>query len=264
METVVAALCGVRDRAWRALPAVLGACALVVLGAGTARAQVTLPSDPVAPLEGSMFQGGDGDQDDAPTNVPPYVDWQDLQQSKRVVHSPDTGWQFGPGSKQDSPGGWSLIPEGPAGVNPAKDNIFDAWSAVDQPGTNTFLYLGFTREKAEGTTTLPLSSTRTRGRGITTTTPRRRDPLPAHGDVLVVFDAHGNDPAWTCTWRVGHRDDEVLKRLREDGSPRQVASTKGPAIPRRASNPGPIPVACPATSRPARRSPRRGCSARRR
>ena len=50
-------------------------------------------SDPLpsssTPLNGSSFQGGDGDQDDAA----PYIDWQALQAAGRVVHAPDDSAQ---------------------------------------------------------------------------------------------------------------------------------------------------------------------------
>ena len=54
-------------------------------------------------------------------------------------------------TKEGQPGAWDLKTES-GGVNPAKDNILDAYSAVDQAGANTFLYLAFTRDKADGTT----------------------------------------------------------------------------------------------------------------
>ena len=37
---------------------------------------------------------------------------------------------------------------------PAKANILDAWSAVDQPAGTTFLYLAFTRNASVGDTFL--------------------------------------------------------------------------------------------------------------
>ena len=242
VETVVAALCGVRDRAWRALPAVLGACALVVLGAGTARAQVTLPSDPVAPLEGSMFQGGDGNQEDLSAHDPPYVDWQGFEESHRVVHSAYTGLQFGSGSREGSPGEWSLEEEGD-GVNPAKDNILDAWSAVDQPGPNTFLYPGFTREKALGTTTIAFElnqDARTWDNDNNPATPAI--PCRRTGDVLIVFDAHGSDPSMDV-----HSEKWVTETTESStgcartGHLTAVATTKGPVdYGQGSSNPGPV------------------------
>ena len=184
-----------RRRTWLTSTAVIGALTLAALGAGAAQAQVTLPNGP-APLPPgppeSTFQGGDGNQD----NAPPLVDWQGLQDTDRVVHNPDGDLQFALGSKEDNPGGWRLIGEGEGvdGVNPAKDNIFDAWSAVDQPGARTFLYLGFTRERALGTTTIAFElnqDARTWDNDDNPATPRI--PCRRTGDVLIVYDAHGND-----------------------------------------------------------------------
>ena len=64
----------------------------------------TLPSGS-APLTGSTFQGGDGNQDDAA----PLDDWQGLQAAGRVVHNPDPNAQdtaFTGGSKVLEPGEW--------------------------------------------------------------------------------------------------------------------------------------------------------------
>ena len=110
-------------REWLTPIAVLGALTLVAVGAGTAQAQ-TLPSGP-APLQGSNFQGGDGNQD----NAPPLVDWQGLQASPgRVVHNPDGGLQFGPGDKEDKPGEWTLIPEHGADDSPGTLDPGDTWT----------------------------------------------------------------------------------------------------------------------------------------
>jgi hypothetical protein len=104
------------------------------------------------PLSGSSFQGADGDQD----NASPLIDWQALQGAGAVLHSPDPNAEdsaFKGGSKEDEPGGWDFAVES-GGVKPGNSNIRDAWSAVRQPGGNTFLYLGFTREDDQGTTFL--------------------------------------------------------------------------------------------------------------
>ena len=145
-----------------------------------------------------MFQGGDGNQDDAVVDDVPYVDWQGFQAAGRVVHSPDPNAAdsaFAGGTKEDEPGSWALTTEA-GGVNPAKANILDAWSAVDQPGANTFLYLGFTRQSATGFIRPANADTflafelnqdpRLWNNGHAEI-PCRRD-----GDVLVVFAAHGN------------------------------------------------------------------------
>ena len=77
----------------------------------------------------------------------------------------------------------------PGGVNPAKDNIRDAWAAVDQPGSRTFAYLAFAREKAEGGTTLVTfefnRDSRLWDNG------RATDPLPADGRHPDLVRLHG-------------------------------------------------------------------------
>jgi hypothetical protein len=146
-----------------------------------------LPPTP-NPLPGSSFQGADGDQDDAAPNS----DWQALQAAGLVQHSPDPQPQdnaFKGGSKEDEPGNWDFAVEA-GGVNPGKDNILDAWSSVRQPSGNTFLYLGFTREAAGGTTFLTFelnTDERLWDNG------RARVPCRRTGDVLVSYEAQGND-----------------------------------------------------------------------
>jgi hypothetical protein len=98
------------------------------------------------PLPGSSFQGADGNQDDAA----PRVDWQGLQAAGDVRHTEDANDEdtaFTGGSKEDEPGLWDLTVE-TGGVRPGKANIRDAWSAVDQRGVDTFVYLGFARASA--------------------------------------------------------------------------------------------------------------------
>jgi uncharacterized repeat protein (TIGR01451 family) len=142
------------------------------------------------PLPDSLFQGADGDQDDAPSLG--FIDWQALEAGGAVQHSPDPNADdsaFTGGSKEDEPGNWDLTTES-GGVNPAKDNIRDAWSAVRQPDGNTFLYLGFTREAGNGTTYLAFelnADARLWNNG------RARIPCRRSGDILVAYEAQGND-----------------------------------------------------------------------
>jgi hypothetical protein len=179
------------------LAAAIVVCLLAAVCAGVALA-ATLPHGS-APLPGSTFQGGDGNQDDQV----PYVDWQGFEGDGRVAHSPDPNEAdsaFVGGSKEDEPGEWDLTTE-PGGVNPAKDNILDAWSGVDQPAADTFLYLAFTREAAGGTTygAFELNQdARLWNNG------RAEIPCRRTGDVLVVFAAHGHEiemrlQQWTTT-----------------------------------------------------------------
>jgi hypothetical protein len=144
------------------------------------------------PLPGSSFQGADGNQDDAA----PRVDWQGLQAAGDVRHTEDANDEdtaFTGGSKEDEPGLWDLTVE-IGGVRPGKANIRDAWSAADQRGVDTFVYLGFARASAlslrEATTfvTFELNHDARLWNNGRATIPCRRD-----GDILISYDAQGND-----------------------------------------------------------------------
>jgi hypothetical protein len=123
--------------------------------AGTIEPSLT-PLPPA--VGGSTFQGGDGDQDD-PTGQAGVVDWDGRQgQQPPVVHNPDAGagnLAFTGGSEVEEPIDWRLTSEG-SGVSPGKNDILDAWSAIEQPtpppdtDALTFLYLAFTRKDGEG------------------------------------------------------------------------------------------------------------------
>jgi hypothetical protein len=181
----------------RNVVATIAACAVVATGAGAARA-APLPNGS-APLPGNSFQGADGNQDDQS----PYVDWQGFQASGRVTHSADPNAEdsaFVGGSEEDEPGEWDLTTEA-GGVSPAKDNILDAFSAVDQPAADTFLYLAFTREAAGGTSYVAFElnqDARLWNNG------HAEIPCRRTGDVLVVFAVHGHEiemvlERWTTT-----------------------------------------------------------------
>jgi hypothetical protein len=177
--------------------AALGALALVLVTGAVARA-APLPSSPT-PLAGSSFQGGDGDQDE----LAPYVDWDRFQDGGRVAHSPDPNdvdTAFAGGTKETEPGAWDLTTAA-GGVTPGKSNIRDAWAAVDQPGADTFLYLAFRRESAEGETFVALElnhDARLWNNG------HARIPCRRTGDLLVVLAASGSSvevvlEQWTTT-----------------------------------------------------------------
>ena len=135
-------------------------------------------------------------------------------------HNPDANDEdtaFAGGSKELEPGDWDLTTEA-GGVNPGKANIRDAWSAVDQPGGNTFLYLGFTREASTGTTFLTFELNHDAGSG---TTARRSIPCRRTGDMLISYEQQGNDRRdvvirrWTTTSH-GHRQRLRHERAAQD------------------------------------------------
>ena len=161
------------------------ACGVLVTPLATATPLPPWPN----PLPGSSFQGGDGNQDEL---EPPPIDWQALQAAGRVHHSTDPNAQDGAfvgGSKENVPGQWDFEND-PGGVDPRKDNIFDAWSTFDPQGSQAFLYLGFSREGVIGTTfaTFELNHDARQWNNGLATIPCRRT-----GDVLVSYEAQGRN-----------------------------------------------------------------------
>ena len=164
-------------------------CIAILLACAAPAAAADLdPSDD--PLPGSSFQAADGNQ--APTTQ--FTDWASFQSAGRVVHAPDPNDEdsaFKGGSKEDEPGDWDLTTEA-GGVNPAKDNIRDAWAAVDQPGGRTFAYLAYAREKEEGTTFVTFELNRD---SRLWNNGQARIPCRRTGDLLISFEPQGNRDA---------------------------------------------------------------------
>ncbi len=167
----------------------LGTLALLITLAlgGTPASALVLPPPADAALPGSSFQGADGNQDDAA----PLADWQSFQAAGQVVHNPDPNAQdtaFKGGSKEDQPGSWDFTTEN-GGVNPGKSNILDAWSSTEVSGGEVFLYLGFTRQDADGTTYLTFELNHD---GRLWNNGNADIPCRRTGDLLVTYIAHGN------------------------------------------------------------------------
>jgi hypothetical protein len=162
---------------------------------------VVLPPS-ILPLPDSSFQGGDGNQDDAPEGI----DWQALQAAGRVHHSPDPNAEdsaFVGGSKEHVPLNeagtlWDFTTD-PQGVDPAKNNILDAWSTFDAQGPNAFLYLGFTRQGVVGRT---FASFELNHDSQLWDNGRAEIPCRRTGDVFVSYEARGNDVS-VAIWRWG-------------------------------------------------------------
>jgi hypothetical protein len=186
--------------------------ALALLSVGSASATVLPPS--VNPLPGSAFQGADGNQDDSGA----LIDWQAMETAGRAYHNPDPNAadSIFESSKENEPGLWDLGVQA-GGATPGKSNVLDAWSAVDQSGSEVFLYLAFAREEAVGTTyvTFELNhDARLWDNG------KAKIPCRHTGDILVSYQAEGNDvdvviqrwvtsisdPATTCA-KTGRLDD---------------------------------------------------------
>ena len=184
--------------------AVALAIALTCVSVGSSAATaVPLPPPSPNPLDPSIFQGGDGNQDDAPS----LIDWEALDGAGRVVHNPDPNAEdsaFKKGS-EDEPGNWELGVE-KGGVNPGKANIVDGWAAVDPVGDDTFVYLAFARrETGESQTvyTFELNhDAQLWDNGASDT------PIPCRrtGDVLVSYDPKSPAEVFVQRWTTGNTD----------------------------------------------------------
>ncbi|HEX4717627.1 MAG TPA: hypothetical protein VH300_03790, partial [Thermoleophilaceae bacterium] len=132
-------------------------CALA-LGVSTAGAVTLTPT--TAPLPGSNFQGGDGNEDNPAGDLsnPPDgvndIDWQAISSTPGAIDAVNPDMAFSGGTKESQPGSWSFASEG-SGVNPSKDNLLGAWSSsapnVSGP-PNAYLYLAYNREAQTGNT----------------------------------------------------------------------------------------------------------------
>src|SRR5215210_4711469 len=122
------------------LLAVLVALVAACVFSASASAVVLTPTN--SPLPGSNFQGGDGNQAD-PDGASPLVDWENVAGS--VASVPDDNvadTMFGGGDKETEPYHWSFLTQ-LGGVTPSKDNVFVAWSYVDDSSSDVFLNLAF-------------------------------------------------------------------------------------------------------------------------
>ncbi len=142
-------------------------------------------------LPGSQFQGGDGDQN----NAPPLIDWQGLQADGRVGHTSDynpSDDAFSGGSKEDDPDGWGITHSN-NGVSPASDNILDLYSAVDRaPGGDVFVYLAFTRNAATNGTTYLAFDLNQDGR-LWRNSDGAMIPCRKTGDILIAYVTAGGE-----------------------------------------------------------------------
>jgi len=185
--------------AWRRV-SLASAATVVALCAIPAMAVGALTPSP-SPLPDSSFQGADGDQ----AKGGRYIDWEAL--GARVVHNPDPNdqdTQFAGGTKEGDPAHWTFnTKEG--GVTPAKANILDAWSAVDQPSSKTFVYLAFARNAPTGDTFLTFELNR--AGGTWTNAAGVKVPCRRDGDVLVTYEISGNTAdVFLRQWNTGTTD----------------------------------------------------------
>ena len=186
--------------AWRKVSVASAVIAVAACATPAVSAGALTPSP--LPLPGSSFQGADGDQ----ANSQMFIDWAGLG-AGRVVrnHDPnDLDTQFAGGTKEGDPAHWRFNTKAD-GVTPGKDNILDAWSAVDQPSGRTFLYLAYSRNAPSGDTFLTFELNRIGGtwrnaEGV-------RVPCRREGDILVTYEISGNTAdVYLRRWHTGTTD----------------------------------------------------------
>jgi hypothetical protein len=136
-----------------------------------------------APLAGTTFQAGDGDQD----VTGGMRDWATVAPSPGTTtpDPPASGTDmFGEGSKEQAPGDWTLVGREPSN----KFNFLAAWARAES-GSRQDLYLAFRRESPNGNTylTFELNQDTRRwdndGNAATPRVPCRQD-----GDVLLSYE----------------------------------------------------------------------------
>jgi hypothetical protein len=158
------------------------------LGAATIAALLALAAPAAAfttdaPLAGTTFQAGDGDQE----ATGGLRDWATVAPSPGTtsVDPPSSGRNmFSEGSKEQAPGAWTLVGREPSN----KFNFLAAWARAET-GSREDLYLAFRRESPNGNTylTFELNQDTRRwdsdGNAATPDVPCRQD-----GDVLLSYE----------------------------------------------------------------------------
>jgi hypothetical protein len=137
-----------------------------------------------APLAGTTFQAGDGDQ----VGAGDLRDWATVAPSPGVTTVPDPPTagpnMFGEGSKEEEPGAWTLVGREPSN----KFDFLAAW-ARPESGAREDLFLAFRRDSPNGNTylTFELNQDARRwdndGSAATPAVPCRQD-----GDVLLSYE----------------------------------------------------------------------------
>src|SRR4051794_9549128 len=228
-----------RHRACPLTPAskVVGALVVVFVGmVGCAVPALAAPLAPTsAPLAGSTFQGGDGNQ----VSEGPFNDWDALQSAGRVGHNDDPNEHdtaFAGGTEEGNPAAWHFATE-PGGVNPPKSNILDAWAAVDQPaGGRTFLYLAFAREKPTGDTFLTFELNQ--DARLWTNPAGAKIPCRRDGDILVSYEISNTAAVFLRQWRTTTTD--AATGCARTGTVVPFATVKADVQAQGAFNAGPI------------------------
>ncbi|MDX6655938.1 MAG: hypothetical protein QOH62_731 [Solirubrobacteraceae bacterium] len=154
---------------------------IVVLASATLLA----PASPAlaAPLPGSAYDSGDGNQDGAP-------DWQGAAAAGAVKESRDANDDcFVGGVKELAPDGWAFNTSA-GGCTPGKSNLRVAFVNPESAATTTFGHFAFLRNDTTGNSflTFELNQVRASWKNSTGTT----IPCRSNGDVLLSFEVGGS------------------------------------------------------------------------
>jgi hypothetical protein len=169
-----------------ALPRLLAAAIVLLLVVGA----VAAPSAHAAPLTGSSFDSGDGDQADGA-----YLDWQNAFSTGRTTSSIDNNLTddcFIGGTKEDSPDDWAFNTS-VGGCTPGKSNILGAWVNPETVSTTSFVHMAFHRSDTTGNSFLTFELNQTQATWVNsagTTIPCR-----TNGDVLLSYEVGGSGVA---------------------------------------------------------------------
>ncbi|HEX8119737.1 MAG TPA: SdrD B-like domain-containing protein [Solirubrobacteraceae bacterium] len=164
-----------------AFPSFVAALAAALLLAGPATA---------APLTGSAFDSGDGNQEDAIG-----LDWQGAVAASRVKESPDANDDcFVGGVKELTPNQWAFN-RSAGGCTPGKSNLRVAFANPESAAATTFGHFAFFRNDTTGNTflTFELNQTAATWTNATGTT----IPCRSNGDLLISFEVGGSSLSTT-------------------------------------------------------------------
>jgi hypothetical protein len=185
MTGPVALVCAsARARSIAAAVALLATLGMLSLFASHAEAVVLAHTD--APLAGSDFQAGDGDQD----RTALLKDWQDFGGFPSRATAPDASpdFTFVQGSDENDPGGWIEAQTTPS---PPKTNFLSAWSVNDG---DEFFYYAFNRQDSGGNTHLAfeLNQDRRLWHNRPGTHPNQTIPCRTTGDIAISYSIQSN------------------------------------------------------------------------
>ena len=158
---------------------------LLVLGALLGALLALAPGAVAAPLSGSSYDSGDGNQDDGTG-----LDWQGAYAAGRVKESPDANDDcFVGGVKELNPDAWAFN-RSAGGCTPGKSNLRVAYAQPESTPLTTFGHFAFFRNDTTGNTflTFELNQAATSWTNATGTT----IPCRSNGDLLLSYEVGGS------------------------------------------------------------------------